>query len=175
MTYIRGALVVTLVASACAGIHGTSAAAAQSSASPRYALAIEDELAKMGVVATCASASTTRHHCSFTARSTSPDRSFTLQLNYSDETDTVYLYVERFLVLSADRPDTDTVLRRLMELNAELLVGKFEWNPRSGEVRLGAVLNTDSNFDRRAFRSTVRAIEALAIQYDGPLRALLRN
>ena len=52
-----------------------------------------------------------------------------------------------------------------MELNWELLVGKFEWNPRTGEVRLSAVLNTDSNFDRRAFRSIVHALDSIAVRY----------
>ena len=59
-----------------------------------------------------------------------------------------------------------------MELNWELLIGKFEWNPRTGEVRLGATFNTDSNFDRRAFRSIVRALDTIAARYAAELRDL---
>ena len=59
-----------------------------------------------------------------------------------------------------------------MELNWELLVGKFEWNPRDGEVRLSAVLNTDSNFDRRALRSIVHSLDTIAARYERELRVL---
>ena len=51
-------------------------------------------------------------------------------------------------------------------------MGKFEWDPTDGEVRLAMVLNTDSNFDRRAFRSTVRALAALADRHYGELNRL---
>jgi hypothetical protein len=48
-------------------------------------------------------------------------------------------------------------------------VGKLEWSARTGEVRLSAVLNTDSNFDRRALRSIVLALDELAGRYRGEL------
>ena len=35
----------------------------------------------------------------------------------------------------------------------------------TGEVRLSAVLNTDSNFDRRAFRGVIRSLIRLADRY----------
>jgi hypothetical protein len=57
----------------------------------------------------------------------------------------------------------------MMELNWRLLVGKFEWDPSDGEVRLAMVMNTDSNFDRRAFRSLVRAITDQADRLYGEL------
>ena len=147
-------------------------ASAQSPATARYAVAIENELANMGLVAHCESISATRHRCTYPSRLATLKNSSTFALEYSDETDTVYFYVARFLVLLPEHPKTDAVLRHLMELNAELLVGKFEWNARTGEVRLGAVLSTDSNFDRRAFRSIVRTLDMLTAQYLGPLRAL---
>lgn len=163
----------TFRALALLGAVATNNASAQSHAPTRYALAIENELANMGLVAHCASVSSTRHRCSYPSRLSTLPNTPSFQLLYSDETDTVYFYVERFLVLPPEGPKTDAVLRRLMELNAELLIGKFEWNPRTGEVRLSAILNTDSNFDRRAFRSIVRTLDTLSGQFLGPLRALL--
>lgn len=52
-----------------------------------------------------------------------------------------------------------------MEINWEMLVGRFEWSAQTGELRLSATLNTDSNFDRRAFRGVVRALLRLAERY----------
>ena len=56
-----------------------------------------------------------------------------------------------------------------MELNWQMLLGKFEWDPTDGEVRLAMILNTDSNFDRRAFRSAVRDIVQVADRYHAEL------
>jgi hypothetical protein len=88
---------------------------------------------------------------------------------YSDVTDTVYLYVDHYLTARADAATTDPLIRHMMELNWRLLVGKFEWDPSDGEVRLAMVMNTDSNFDRRAFRSLVRAITDQADRLYGEL------
>jgi hypothetical protein len=139
---------------------------------PRYARAIEQELSAMGIDARCDLRDDRRQHCSYSRASTGPGRKLDVETVYSDESDTVYVYVARYLVLAPDAAATQTVLRRLMELNWELLLGKFEWNPRTGEVRLSAMLNTDSNFDRRAFRSLIHGIEALATRHEAELRGL---
>jgi hypothetical protein len=67
------------------------------------------------------------------------------------------------------------LLRRLMELNWSLLLGKLEWDPTDGEVRLAMILNTDSNFDRRAFRSAIRGIGQLADRFYNELSRLQRT
>src|SRR5690606_18776640 len=90
-------------------------------------------------------------------------------------TDTIYLYVDRYLMAPADEQTTPALLRRLMELNWTLLLGKFEWDPTDGEVRLAMILNTDSNFDRRAFRSAVRGIGQLADRYFNELDRIARG
>ena len=107
----------------------------------------------------------TRQHCTWSGRSAATRSDLIVHAVYSDDSDTVYVYVEHYLMLPPEAPQTTATLRRLMELNWELLVGKFEWNPRTGEVRLSAVLNTDSNFDRRAFRSIVHALDSVAARY----------
>jgi len=68
---------------------------------------------------------------------------------------------------------TPALLRRLMELNFQLLGPKFEWDPATGEVRLSAVLHTDSNLDRRALRSMVHTLLSVADRYQPELTRLL--
>jgi hypothetical protein len=147
-----------------------SGTAAQTPA-PRYAQAIEDELDDMGVDAHCELRADHSQHCSYD-RSSMRVASLEVDAVYSDESDTIYVYVPRYLVLPPDARSTPTVLRRLMELNWDLLLGKFEWNPRTGEVRLSAMLSTDSNFDRRAFRSILHGLESLAARHRAELRGM---
>lgn len=142
---------------------------------PRYLAAMERELETMRVRGVeCAAPDAQRAECTFTARGITTSRDFSIHLIYSDLTDTIYVYVDRYLEVPADAPTTNAVLRRLMELNWELLLGKLEWDSSEGEVRLAMVLNTDSNFDRRAFRSAVRGIVQLADRYWGELDRLRR-
>lgn len=152
-----------------------SLATAQSTSLPRYAKAIEQELQSMALQPSCQNEPKGRYHCTYEARPVIHGQKPIVHAVYSDQTDTVYFYIERYLSLPPDSPKTPVVLQRLMELNWELLVGKLEWNPRTGEVRLSAVLNTDSNFDRRAFRSVVHALDVIAARYDRELRALAAN
>jgi hypothetical protein len=167
MTQIPSSILVSLLLVASA-----APVAAQASAAPRYANAVEQELQSMGLQPSCTSEPKARYHCTYTARATLHGEKLAAHAVYSDDTDTVYFYIEHYLTLPPDGAKTAAVLRRLMELNWELLVGKLEWDPRSGEVRLSAVLSTDSNFDRRAFRSIVHALELIAARYDRELRAL---
>ncbi len=133
---------------------------------PRYLEAMQAELAAMRVRSpSCEAVDAQRARCRFTARGLTTGRDFAIRLVYSDRTDTVYLYVERYLRATAEADTTLPLLRRLMELNWTILLGKFEWDPTDGEVRLAMILNTDSNFDRRAFRSAIRGIGQLADRY----------
>lgn len=143
---------------------------------PRYLQAMREELTRMGIAdATCEASDSQRAQCRLTQSGSSTDRAYEVHLAYSDVTDTIYAYIDRFLVATNDGAHTDAVMRRLMELNWTMLMGKFEWDPTDGEVRLAMVLNTDSNFDRRAFRSTVRALAALADRHYGELNRLLES
>lgn len=146
--------------------------AAEPAAPPRYGAAMADELAAMGLDPTCEALSPTRMRCNYRARSSATERAFEAHAIYSDDTDTIYFCVEHYLDAPPAAASTTVLLRRLMELNWSTLVGKFEWNPRDGEVRLSAVLNTDSNFDRRAFRSTVLAVDTIGARYHAELSAL---
>jgi hypothetical protein len=175
------------IASAALALGLAAVAFAQDAApAARYAANMEAELRQLGIDAQCASESQSRHHCRYARPSAAGHRelsfggiapalrggAMSMHVVYSDDSDTVYFYVERYLVVPSDHARAATVLRRLMELNWELLVGKFEWNPRTGEVRLSATLNTDSNFDRRAFRSIVGALDVIAARYVAELNDL---
>jgi hypothetical protein len=133
---------------------------------PRYLGAMRTELEHMGIEGfNCAAVDAQRATCELTQRGSASERDYRVRATYSDRTDTVYLHVERYLSAPIDGPGTTALLRRLMELNWQMLLGKFEWDPTDGEVRLAIVLNTDSNFDRRAFRASVRALVQLADRY----------
>lgn len=150
--------------------------AATEEGQPRYLAAMQRELEAMRVRgARCEAADAQRARCSFNARGITTGRDFAIRLVYSDRTDTIYFFIENYLSAPADGQSTNVVLRRLMELNWTLLLGKFEWDPTDGEVRLAMILNTDSNFDRRAFRSAVRGIGQLADRYYNELDRLIRG
>jgi hypothetical protein len=143
---------------------------------PRYLAAMRDELTAMGVAdAACEAIDAQRAHCRISHHGASTDREYEVNLAYSDVTDSIYIHVDRYLVAASDGAHTDAVMRRLMELNWTMLLGKFEWDPTDGEVRLATIVNTDSNFDRRAFRSAVRSLGALADRYYGELNRLVET
>ena len=141
-----------------------AASAAQGQVDPRYASQLEAELETLGLHPVCTTTSTTSVDCSYPARSSLEQTDLTAHAHYDDTTDSVYLYVPLFTL-----PDTaktlPALLRRTMELNWELLGAKLEWSPRNGELRLSALMHTDSNFDRRALRSLVRALDRLTMRY----------
>ncbi len=154
------------------------AAAAQ----PRYLTQMQAELQAMGLSPQCASANAQAGSC--TTRASAPpaaangqpsNRRFVLSLQYDDNSDTVYVYVDHYASVRADAANALQVFRRLLEMNWEMLIARFEWSSASGEIRLSAVLNTDSNFDRRAFRGVVRSVLRLADRYADDLAALTGN
>lgn len=150
----------------------STAVAQQQPPAPRYLQAMQAELEAMSIPATCEAEAATRARCTYQHRGRVSQRELTIHLVYSDETDTIYIYVERYLEAPPDAATTPAVLRRLMELNWQMLAGKFEWDAASGEVRVAMLIHTDSNFDRRSFRSVIRTIGPLADRYAGELGRL---
>jgi hypothetical protein len=139
---------------------------------PRYLAAMRSELDSMGISATCEAESPTRAGCVYQGRTSLTERGLEVHAEYSDETDTIYFYVAQLLRAPVGAASTSALLARLMELNWELLGCKLEWNPRTGEVRLSAVMHTDSNFDRRTFRSIVVALDTTTARYRAELAHL---
>ena len=169
---LRATLIATTLLCLPALANAQEPAAPEEVARPRYHDAIVAELEALSIHHTCEALGATRVRCSFRQRAPSVDRELSVGLIYSDDTDTIYVYVEDLLSAPAEVETTASVIRRLMELNWRMLVGKFEWNEADGEVRLSMVLNTDSNFDRRAFRSIIRQLVPLADRYIADLRRL---
>jgi hypothetical protein len=143
-------------------------------AAPRYAAALSNELSALGLHAECTQPTSTSFACSYPARSSLDRTDLTAHADYDDTTDTVYLYVP-LLSIAETSANLPAVLRRAMELNYELLSAKLEWNAASAQLRLSAVMHTDSNFDRRAFRSLVRALDRLSLRYSTEFSSLAAN
>lgn len=160
-----------LFSALCLAASLSAAAPAHAQTDPRYFGQIRAELQAMGMPAQCAAASAQAGSCRVTAAgatgnpNVAPARRFVIGLDYSDVTDTVYVYIDHYATLRSDAPNAAATFRRLLEINWEMLVGRFEWAAQTGELRLSATLNTDSNFDRRAFRGVVRALLRLAERY----------
>ena len=160
--------VPALALAACATL-ASSPSRAQND--PRYFTQIRAELQAMGIDAQCAAAGTQAGSCRATTAGISgtanapSSRRFVLGLDYSDVTDTIYVYVDHYATLAGDHANAPALFRRMAEINWETLAGRFEWSAASGEVRLSSVMHTDSNFDRRAFRGVVRSLLRVADRY----------
>ena len=176
----RSSIVATAAAVLLAGL----SASAQPSAQPRYMAQMQAELQAMGLAPQCAASNA--HTATCTIRATGAPlqpggsippgaRRFVVTLRYDDDSDTIYVYADHYAALPADAPNAAQVFRRLLELNWEMLIGRFEWSTTTGEIRLSAVLNTDSNFDRRAFRGVVRSVLRLADRYAEEIARLTGN
>jgi hypothetical protein len=129
---------------------------------PRYLAAMRTELDALGLEGACAADDPQRAHCDVRLQGETSHRTFNVRMVYSDATDTVYFYIDNYLLAPADAPTTNELLRHLMELNWRMLTGKFEWDASNGDVRIAMTMNTDSNFDRRSFRSIVRSLQEQA-------------
>jgi hypothetical protein len=162
---------IALVAAPLAADAQQPAAPTNAVAQPRYLTQMQAELQAMGLAPQCTSANANAGSC--TTRASAPAaangqqsaRRFVLSLQYDDNSDTIYAYVDHYASLRGDAPNAAQTFRRLLEMNWEMLIGRFEWSAASGEIRLSAVMNTDSNFDRRAFRGVVRSLLRLADRY----------
>ena len=167
-------LFVGLVALIAAGAAGAQTNAPSPPAGPpvRYLDPMREELAQLGLDPFCEARSSVRARCSVRRVSDDGRRELWLHADYSDDSDTVYVHVPRVAVAVPEDDTTAQVLRRAAELNWRMLTTKVEWNPTDGEVRISAVLHTDSNFDRRAFRNVVRTVLNEAERYGPELRRL---
>ncbi|MCA9611491.1 MAG: hypothetical protein KC586_01910 [Myxococcales bacterium] len=139
---------------------------------PRYLDAIREELDRLELAPSCEAVDAVRARCELRDVSRDGRSELLAHVVYSDESDTVYVYVPRLAIAPAGAPGTDAVLRRIAELNWSMLATKLEWNGSDGELRLSGVLHTDSSFDRRAFRNLVRVVISLARRHGPDLSRL---
>lgn len=67
----------------------------------------------------------------------------------------VYVFVNRLITVPVNHPRLAEILQRLMELNWQLNVGKFEWDKTDGEVRYSYTFTTENGLGFEAFEAIV--------------------
>jgi hypothetical protein len=150
----------------------TPPAAATGSVSDRYGYmnAIQEELDALGLRPQC---QTQQGRCTYEIDSTEARTIIPFVVQYDGRANTLLVTTDRYVTAGSDNPRTDRLLQQLMELNWQQLVPMYQWNAADGKVRLAGALNTDSNLDRRAFRSVVQAVNRVAQRNFRELRGIL--
>ncbi|MCP4676741.1 MAG: hypothetical protein GY854_14755 [Deltaproteobacteria bacterium] len=145
-----------------------SMAAAEPSDARDYMPAIRQELARLDIPVRCDDATSS---CIYRKALSDKGPSFDIVLRYSRRTDTIYIYIDKFILPKDGAPSCE-LSHRLLELNREMVTAKLEWDKASKSVRLSVVINTDSNLDRRALRSQLVGLWAVAKKIWPTLSAL---
>jgi hypothetical protein len=70
----------------------------------------------------------------------------------------LYVFLNRYFVVPKDHPNRNQVLQALMEQNWKLNVGRYEWDPEDGEVRLSYTFTTENGLGFEAFEAVVKTL-----------------
>jgi hypothetical protein len=124
-----------------------------------YFAAIGQELTRLDIEARC---NETTLSCAFTRDLEPSGPRFDVVVKYSRKTDTIYVFIDKFITLADVTGPSAALARRLLDLNREMVTAKFEWDKNTNTIRLSTSMSTDSNFDRRAFRAQVLGLLSLA-------------
>ncbi len=89
------------------------------------------------------------------------------------DTALAFIVISDYLSVPADHRNCDKVLRRLMELNWALNVGKFEWDSNDGEVRFTFCFSTENGIGFEAFEAVFGTLVTTADQRIEELQKLL--
>ncbi|MCD6352504.1 MAG: YbjN domain-containing protein [Armatimonadetes bacterium] len=84
-----------------------------------------------------------------------------------------YIIITDYLTVPPTHRNCDKVLRRLMELNWKLNLGKFEWDPSDGEVRFTFTFSTENGIGFEAFQAVFNTMIATADDQIEGLQKLL--
>lgn len=120
-----------------------------------YMPVVRQELARLGLEARCDEKLSA---CFFEHSLDDGAKPVEVTVHSSESTSTIYIFIERFLVLEGSVGPSLELARKLLELNRQMVTAKLEWDRTSGTIRISTVLNTDSNFDRKAFRSQLKGL-----------------
>lgn len=85
----------------------------------------------------------------------------------------VYIAVVRYLEVPSYHPRLDEIMRRLMELNWKMSLGKLEWDPGDGEVRLSYAFTTEDGLGTRALGMAIGYLVGAADAHVEELRDLV--
>ena len=96
---------------------------------------------------------------------------YQLRIFIDDPRKVVYMCINRLMTISDSHPRKNAVLQRLMELNWELLIGKYEWDKSDGEARLSYTFSTENGLGYEAF---VACFQLLVLTADRDYPKLMR-
>jgi hypothetical protein len=96
-----------------------------------------------------------------------------LVLLVNKEAAVVYIAAVEFLKIPEDHPRFAEIMRRFMELNWELSLGKFEWDPKDGEVRLSYAFTTEDGLGQNALGAAIAYIVKVADKRRPELKELV--
>ena len=98
---------------------------------------------------------------------------YELRIFIDDSRKVVYTCINRLLTIPESHPRKNAVLQRLMELNWELLVGKYEWDKSDGEVRLSYTFSTENGVGYEAFTACFQLLVLTADRHYPKLMRLM--
>ncbi|MBN2716891.1 MAG: type III secretion system chaperone [Deltaproteobacteria bacterium] len=125
---------------------------------PRYMNAVKQEIARLGYKADCRDS---EGICTLmlVGLNEIPPLTAPVSIIVDDSSATI-----RFMLpdLLPDTLPTGEIAQQLLRMNHQLVVAKLSIDDRSNKIVLSAVVNTDSNFDRKTFRSTLKGFIQVA-------------
>ncbi len=124
--------------------------AARDISEPGYMTAIRQEIARLNIDAVCDDRAGT---CVFATTIGEEGSTLDVTIRLGSATHTVYIYIERFMEIDTPKGPGLELARLLLAYNRQMVTSKLEWDESTATIRISVVLNTDSNFDRKAFRS----------------------
>ncbi len=83
---------------------------------------------------------------------------YQVRILVDDRSKTVYMCIGRLMTIPNSHPRKYVMLQRFMELNWELLIGKYEWDKSDGEVRLSYTFSTENGLGYEAFAACLQWI-----------------
>ncbi len=122
---------------------------------PGYMTAIRQEIARLNIDAVCDDRAGT---CVFPTTLGEQGPTLDVTIRSSFATHTVYIYIERFIEIDTPKGPGLELARLLLAYNRHMVTSKLEWDESTATIRISVVLNTDSNFDRKAFRSQLLGV-----------------
>jgi len=96
---------------------------------------------------------------------------YQLRIFIDDPRKVVYMCINRLMTIPDSHPRKSAVLQRLMELNWQLLIGKYEWDKTDGETRLSYTFSTENGLGYEAF---VACFQLLVLTADRDYPKLMR-
>jgi hypothetical protein len=85
----------------------------------------------------------------------------------------LYIALNRYLTVPEDHPNLLSIMKTLMHHNWDLNVGKFEWDPRDGEVRLSYSFSTENGVGFEAFEAVLVTLCQVGDDLLPPLQELV--